>query len=138
MKEFLYFPFFFCFPDFRAPFRSESVTLFTPSLRSCLRCHYSIKMLIPCHVTKTTKNHYNSRKFLWECWRASHILSLIFQLFFISAKFYVLLNYAKKFETKNLSKFLVLKKKRIKVQSSQLFEVKFGEQLWILSTKLFI
>jgi hypothetical protein len=55
-------------------------------------------------------------------------LSQVFQLFFISAKFYVLLNYAKSLEAKNLSKFLVLKneKKRIKVQSAQLFEVKFG------------
>ncbi len=38
---------------------------------------------------------------------ASQFLSIIFQLFFISAKFCVLLNYAKRFEAKNLSKFLV-------------------------------
>jgi hypothetical protein len=40
------------------------------------------------------------------------VLESNFPTLFISAKFYVLLNYAKRFETKNLSNFLVLKKEK--------------------------
>ncbi len=133
MKEFLYFPIFLLFTWSYGLLLGPGLVnlsrfsrpLFGPALDATILKN----SWIPCNVTKTTKNHYNSRKFLWECWRASNILSLIFQLFFISAKFCVLLNYAKRFE-----------KKKKKNQSS-ICPVVWGQirsQPWILSKKSFL